>query len=169
MARSLAEGGAPGNRVGPRRTIPPYCRAMHQTLPRRMLVGLALGLILGVIAHLLFADSPALQNFVKYVTEPAGKIFLRLLFVLVIPLIVSALALGVSGLGDFRQLGRLGLKTLAYTVVVSAIAVLIGVAVVNLIRPGSGLSPELRSRLEQQASAAPPPAPSAGSTGIDFL
>jgi DAACS family dicarboxylate/amino acid:cation (Na+ or H+) symporter len=142
---------------------------MHRSLPRRMLFGLALGLILGVVAHLLFAGSPGLENFVRYVTEPAGKIFLRLLFVLVIPLIVSALALGVSGLGDFRHLGRIGLKTLAYTVVVSLVAVLIGVAVVNLVKPGTGLSPELRTRLAAQASAAPPPAPAAGSTGIDFL
>jgi Na+/H+-dicarboxylate symporter len=103
------------------------------------------------------------------VTEPAGKIFLRLLFVLVLPLIVSALALGVSGLGDFKALGRIGLKTLAYTVVVSTIAVLIGVAMVNLVRPGAGLSPELKSRLLAQATAAPPPAPNASATGIDFL
>ena len=87
----------------------------------RMLLGLVAGLVLGVTAHLVWGDAPALQQFVRFVTEPAGKIFLRLLFVLVIPLIVSALALGVSGLGDMRALGRIGLKTLAYTIVVSTI------------------------------------------------
>ena len=56
-----------------------------------------------------------------------------------IPLVLSALALGVAELGDLRQLGRIGLKTLAYTVVVSSIAVLIGVGLVNLVRPGDGL------------------------------
>ena len=135
----------------------------------RMLAGLAAGVVLGVTAHVLAGDSPALQQFVKLVTEPAGKIFLRLLFVLVLPLIVSALALGVSGLGDLRALGRIGLKTLAYTVIVSAIAVLIGVTMVNLIQPGAGLSPELKARLLTQASAAPPPAPSSGATGVDFV
>ena len=60
---------------------------------------------------------------------------------LVLPLIVSALALGVSGLGDLKSLGRIGLKTFAYTVVVSTIAVLIGVGMVNLLHPGQGLSP----------------------------
>jgi Na+/H+-dicarboxylate symporter len=142
---------------------------MRHGLAARMLVGLAIGLVLGSAAHLLFADSPALAGFVKYVTEPAGKIFLRLLFLLVIPLIVSALALGVSGLGDFRSLGRIGLKTLAYTVAVSTVAVLIGVTFVNVFKPGAGLPPELRERLAAQASAAPPPAPTAGTTGIDFL
>ena len=61
------------------------------------------------------------------------------------PLVVSALALGVAELRDLRQLGRIGLKTLAYTVVVSSVAVLIGVALVNIVRPGDGLSPELRA------------------------
>jgi dicarboxylate/amino acid:cation (Na+ or H+) symporter, DAACS family len=135
----------------------------------RMLAGLALGVLLGVAAHVAWGDAPALQQFVRFVTEPAGKIFLRLLFVLVLPLIVSALALGVSGLGDLRSLGRIGAKTLAYTVVVSTIAVLIGVGMVNLLRPGTGLSPELKARLLVQASAAPAPAPGTAATGVDFV
>lgn len=134
-----------------------------------MLAGLAVGVVLGAIAHAAFGSSPELARFVRLVTEPAGKIFLRLLFVLVIPLIVSALALGVAGLGDLRALGRIGLKTLAYTVIVSSIAVLIGVGLVNLFRPGEGLSPALKSRLLAQASAAPAAAPSSGATGIDFV
>jgi DAACS family dicarboxylate/amino acid:cation (Na+ or H+) symporter len=142
---------------------------MRHHLAARMLVGLLIGLVLGSAAHAWFADAPWLQGLVKYVTEPAGKIFLRLLFMLVLPLIVSALSLGVAGLGDFRSLGRIGLKTLAYTVVVSTIAVLLGVGFVNLFKPGAGLSPELRARLTAHASAAPPPAPSAGTTGVDFL
>ena len=139
----------------------------HQSY--RMLIGLAAGMLLGVTAHILWGDAAALQQFVKLVTEPAGKIFLRLLFVLVLPLIVSALALGVSGLGDLKALGRIGLKTLVYTVVVSTIAVLIGVGMVNLIKPGAGLSPELKTRLLAQATAAPPPAPNASATGMDFV
>lgn len=142
---------------------------MRHGLPARMLFGLLAGLLLGVGAHLAWGGQPGLERFVKLVTEPGGKIFLRLLFVLVIPLIVSALALGVAGLGDLRSLGRIGLKTFAYTVVVSLVAVLIGVATINLMRPGEGLSPALRERVSAQAQAAPPPAPSAGATGVDFL
>ena len=142
---------------------------MRNSLPARMLIGLLAGLVLGVLAHLAWGGSPGLERFVKLVTEPGGKIFLRLLFMLVIPLILSALALGVAGLGDLRSLGRIGLKTFAYTVVVSLIAVLIGVATINLIRPGEGLSDTLRAKLSSQASAAPPPAPSAGASGSDFL
>jgi DAACS family dicarboxylate/amino acid:cation (Na+ or H+) symporter len=89
---------------------------------------------------------------------------------LVIPLIVSALALGVAGLSDLRALGRIGLKTLVYTVCVSAIAVLIGVALVNTLRPGDGLSPELKARLATQAATVPAAAnSSAGLGGTDFF
>ena len=144
---------------------------MSRGLPLRMLIGLLAGLVLGVAAHLRFGDSPGLARFIQLVTEPAGKIFLRLLFMLVVPLIVSALALGVAGVGDLGRLGRIGLKTLAYTVVVSSIAVLLGVGMVNLFRPGDGLSPALKARLEAQATATPPaPAATAGgATGVDFL
>ena len=142
---------------------------MRASLPIRMLVGLASGALLGIAAHLAMRDSPVLEWVVRNVTEPAGQVFLRLLFMLVIPLIISALALGVAGLGELRQLGRIGLKTLAYTVAVSSIAVLIGVGLVNLIRPGQGLSPELRERLAERAVVQPAASAPAGMTGVDFL
>ena len=143
---------------------------MHRGLPLQMLAGLLIGLALGVVAHLTMGGSPALDGFTKYVVEPVGKIFLRLLFVLVIPLILSALALGVAGLGDMRRLGRIGLKTLAYTVVVSTIAVLIGVGLVNLFRPGDGIAPGVKALLLARPGAIVPAAPAAaGATGVDFL
>jgi DAACS family dicarboxylate/amino acid:cation (Na+ or H+) symporter len=89
---------------------------------------------------------------------------------LVIPLIVSGLALSVAGLGDMGRLGRIGLKTLAYTVVVSTIAVLIGIGLVNLVKPGAGLSPEIKAKLAAHStSAVAAAAPAPGTTGIDFL
>ena len=92
-----------------------------------MLRGLALGIAFGTAAHLLAGGSPWLEMLVANLTEPIGKIFLRLLFMLVLPLVISSLALGIAGLGDLRSLGRIGLKTFVYTVVVSTIAVAIGV------------------------------------------
>jgi DAACS family dicarboxylate/amino acid:cation (Na+ or H+) symporter len=120
-----------------------------------MLAGVAVGATLGSLAHFAFAGSPLLAGLVHWVTEPAGRIFLRLLFMLVVPLIVSGLALGVAGLGDVRRLGRIGLRTLAYTATTSAIAVLLGIALVNLVRPGDGLPPELRTRLAERAATVP--------------
>jgi DAACS family dicarboxylate/amino acid:cation (Na+ or H+) symporter len=135
-----------------------------------MIAGLLTGIVLGVAANLFAGDSPRLAGFIRYVTEPLGRIFLRLLFMLVIPLILSALALGVAGLGDLRSLGRIGLKTLAYTVAVSAVAVLIGVGLVDTLRPGEGLSPALKARLAAQATSVPAAATSsAGTGGMDFF
>jgi DAACS family dicarboxylate/amino acid:cation (Na+ or H+) symporter len=68
-----------------------------------------------------------------------------------------------------RRLGRIGLKTLAYTVVVSGIAVLIGVGLVNLVRPGEGLPPQLRATLTAQAARATAPAAGAKLSGSDFI
>ncbi len=145
---------------------------MNRSLHARMLLGLVSGTVLGIAAFLLFGGSRELDLFVRYVTQPVGQVFLRLLFMLVIPLLFSALALGVAGLGDVRRLGRIGARTLAYTVVVSAIAVLIGITLVNVLRPGEGMSESLRARLLQgsgeraQAFTSAAPAPK---SGVDLL
>ncbi len=101
-----------------------------------MLTGAAAGLA----ANRLWGGSDQLQNFVKSITYPAGQIFLRLIFMVVIPLIFCALVLGVAELGDLRRLGRIGLKTILFTLALSAISVLIGIALVNLVQPGSGMA-----------------------------
>jgi DAACS family dicarboxylate/amino acid:cation (Na+ or H+) symporter len=64
-----------------------------------MLAGGVTGAASGLAVHSLLAGDPRVDTFIRYVTTPVGQIFLRLLFMLVIPLLVSALALGVTGLG----------------------------------------------------------------------
>lgn len=144
---------------------------MKTPLHTRVLLGGALGAAAGVLAHVALRDTPLLVNLIKYGTQPIGQIFLRLLFMLVVPLIFSALALGVAGLGDLKRLGRIGLKTLAYTVVVSSIAVVLGLILVNVLRPGEGMSEETRARLTAGAGerAAGVTGGSAPKTGLDLL
>src|SRR5688572_22955826 len=133
-----------------------------------MAIGLGVGLALGVLAHAAFGDAAWLRALIDNVISPAGQIFLRLLFMLVIPLIVSALALAVADLGDLRRLGRIGLKTLAYTAVVSALAVAIGVSLVNGLQPGTGLPEELKQNLGG-GSQLPAAASAVGRSGADFI
>jgi Na+/H+-dicarboxylate symporter len=117
-------------------------------LHTRILIGGVCGIALGAVAHVaLGPDHPALAAVLHHLTVPAGQIFLRLLFMLVIPLIASALVLGVSAMGDPRTLGRVGGKFLFYTVFITAVTVVTGLVLVNLIRPGVGLPPELRARI----------------------
>ncbi|ALN65627.1 sodium:dicarboxylate symporter family protein [Lysobacter antibioticus] len=84
---------------------------------------------------------PLLKLLTETVTGPAGEIFLRLIFMLVIPLLFSALVMGVSEMGDIRSFGRVGWRTLGLTVLMSALAVILGLVMVNLFQPGAGVDP----------------------------
>jgi len=73
--------------------------------------------------------------------EFLGEIFLNSLMMLVVPLVMTSMIVGVTNLGDFRKLGRMGWQTLTYYVVTTGISVVIGIVLVNLIRPGAGVVP----------------------------
>ena len=105
----------------------------------QMLIGFLVGLVAGLIVYATQRDAAWVDTFTTYVTQPIGQIFLRLLFMLVIPLIFSALIVGISEMGEIRSLKRVGLRTLAYTVIVSSIAVGVSLAAVNLLQPGAGV------------------------------
>jgi DAACS family dicarboxylate/amino acid:cation (Na+ or H+) symporter len=114
-------------------------RAGGDGLQWRMLIGFTAGLAAGLLVYTFARDAAWVDAVVTYVTGPIGQIFLRLLFMLVIPLLFSALVVGIAEMGEVRALRRVGLATLGYTVIVSGIAVAISLAVVNLIRPGEGV------------------------------
>ena len=98
--------------------------------------------------------------------------WLRALIMVVIPLVFSRLSLGVAGLGDLRKLGRVGLKTMLFFLMVTSIAAVLGLTLVNLVHPGVGLSPEARERLlatYQKDSAPTKEALGRGQFGIQTL
>jgi dicarboxylate/amino acid:cation (Na+ or H+) symporter, DAACS family len=114
---------------------------------KKIFIGLAVGVVLGLICNFFFSDYPELDWILRNVISPVGQVFLRIIFMAVIPLIFSALALGVAELGDVRQLGRIGLKTFLFTVLLTSISVLVGMTLVNVVRPGEGLSDAQRQSL----------------------
>jgi DAACS family dicarboxylate/amino acid:cation (Na+ or H+) symporter len=118
-------------------------------LPTRILIGLGTGLVLGIVANLFFSQAPWLDPLIRYVAYPIGQIFLRLIFMIVIPLIFAALTLGVAELGDLRRLGRVGIKTFVFALTVTVISVTIGITLVNAIQPGRGIDPAAREELVQ--------------------
>ncbi len=125
------------------------------SLQMQMLIGFIVGLAAGLIVHVTQADAPWVEWVTTYVTGPIGQIFLRLLFMLVIPLLFSALVVGIAEMGDIRSLKRVGLKTLVFTVLLSSIAVLISLGVANLFRPGEGVDPATaQSMLESSRAGA---------------
>ena len=108
-----------------------------------------MGVIAGVLANILLGgDDPRVVWVVSNVTEPIGTLFLRLLLMIVVPLVFASLVVGVAGIGDVRKLGRVGLKSFGYTLVISAVSVVIGLTVANTIRPGERVDPETRDGLE---------------------
>jgi DAACS family dicarboxylate/amino acid:cation (Na+ or H+) symporter len=117
------------------------------SLQWQMLVGFLVGLVAGLIVYSAQRDAAWVETFTTSVTQPIGQIFLRLLFMLVIPLLFSALVVGISEMGEIRSLKRVGIRTLVYTVVVSSIAVVVSLAVVNLLQPGAGVDRAAASEL----------------------
>ncbi|HET9811299.1 MAG TPA: dicarboxylate/amino acid:cation symporter [Sphingomicrobium sp.] len=113
----------------------------------QMLAGFLVGLVAGLIVYSTQQDAAWVEFVTTYITQPIGQIFLRLLFMLVIPLLFSALVVGISEMGEIRSLKRVGLRTLAYTVIVSSIAVAVSLAVVNLLEPGAGVDRAAASEL----------------------
>ncbi len=111
----------------------------EQRLHYWMFGGFVAGLLLGLLVYSLAGGAPWIAWIATNVTGPIGQIFLRLLFMLVIPLLVSALIVGVADMNEMRALRSIGVKTLVYTVAVSAISVAISLAVVNILRPGAGV------------------------------
>lgn len=115
--------------------------------PIKILWGLILGIVFGILCHHFFKGSAWLDVLNKSIAEPMGQIFLRLIFMIVVPLVFSSLILGVFEMGDFKSLGRVGLKTLIYTLFSSTTSVLIGIFLVQVFKPGVGLNQELVQNL----------------------
>ncbi|WP_294136778.1 dicarboxylate/amino acid:cation symporter [Sphingobium sp.] len=116
-----------------------------------MLAGFVIGLVVGLAVYMTAPDARWVDHVTTYVTGPIGQIFLRLLFMLVIPLLVSALIVGIAEMGEIRALRRVGLRTLVYTLVVSAIAVAVSLLVVDLLRPGAGINPAMARAMLSEA------------------
>jgi DAACS family dicarboxylate/amino acid:cation (Na+ or H+) symporter len=116
-------------------------------LHTRILVGLLLGATAGVLLNVTAGDSRALLWVVANVAEPLGRVWLNGLIMVVIPLIVSTVALGVAGLGSLAHVGRIGTVTLVTFLALTACATALGLVAVNVVRPGEGLDPAVTARL----------------------
>jgi DAACS family dicarboxylate/amino acid:cation (Na+ or H+) symporter len=107
-----------------------------------------LGAILGVIAqNSLGAGNPDLKWWVDEVANPVGQIFLRMIFMVVIPLLFSALVLGITELGDVRRIGRIGMRALGMTFLLTGVAVGLALLAVNTMKPGTGIAPAEREKM----------------------
>jgi DAACS family dicarboxylate/amino acid:cation (Na+ or H+) symporter len=121
-----------------------------------------LGACAGLVLH-PYAQSEILQTINRYLMEPVGQLFLRLIFMIVVPMVMSGLMLGVYQLSNHHGLARVAQRTLFFTVLASSASVVIGITLVNLFQPGVGLDiPQLASdtsavaKIGQNAAQAKP-------------
>src|SRR5688572_32493816 len=123
-------------------------------LHTKILIGLLVGVVAGLAINWTLGDShPNVVWIVSNITQPVGTVFLNLLLMIVVPLVFASLVVGVAGIGDVRKLGRIGLKSFAYCLIISAISVLIGLGLANTIRPGERVSPEIATQLKEKYSS----------------
>ncbi len=116
-------------------------------LHNKILLGLALGAGAGIASKLVFGETPQLMWIVENVATPVGQVFLRMLFMIVVPLIFGSVTLGVASLGDLSRIGRIGGKAMGFFFLTTAAAATIGLTLVNVIGPGRSLAPEVRTQL----------------------
>ncbi len=112
-------------------------------LTTQILLGLVAGILVGVGAQ---AVGGAVRDAVLAL-EPVGTAFIRLISMVVVPLVVASLFVGVGTLGDMRLLGRIGGKALAYFLVTTVVAAVIGLAIALAAEPGATLDPEVRDAI----------------------
>lgn len=97
------------------------------------------GIILGQVYRTIYPDAALQKNFASNI-QVLSDIFLRLVKMIIAPLVFSLLLTGIAKAGDFKTVGRIGLKTLSYFLGATLLALITGLVMVNLFKPGSALN-----------------------------
>ncbi len=113
-----------------------------------------MGIIFGFAIGPTVPTSPILSGYVMPFIDLIGKVFLRLLMMLIVPLVFASLVAGAASVGDVKKLGRIGIKTLALYLITTAIAIIIGLACGNIFQAGVGLN--IPGNLQASAKEAKP-------------
>jgi proton glutamate symport protein len=106
-----------------------------------------LGMLLGVGFALIMANFEFGSKIITYWVKPFGAIFINLLKLIAVPLILASLIKGVSDLKDISKLSKMGGRTIGLYIMTTIIAVSIGLAIVNIVKPGNSISEETRNEL----------------------
>jgi proton glutamate symport protein len=135
-------------------------KLLFHSLTAQILLGLVAGILLGWLR-------PDWGLAIK----PVADIFLRMIKMIIAPLIFSTLVIGIAGAGDFKKVGRIGLKAIIYFEVATTIALLIGLVTVNVFKPGESISKPAQSSSQTApgASTTAPPITPAQHSGKDFI
>ncbi len=115
----------------------------------KILIGMALGVIFGIILSLIEGGDTFIGNYIK----PFGTIFINLLKLIAVPLILASLIKGISDLKDISKLSQMGGRTIVTYLITTLTAVTIGLILVNVIQPGKSISTDTRLELVEAYSS----------------
>jgi len=101
----------------------------------QIMIGLLAGIAIGALLHRFPESRPWL---VDNILQPAGDIFIKLMKMIVVPIVFSCMVVGIAGQGDGKSLGRIGVKSLSYFFCITTLAIIIGLVMGNLLKPGAG-------------------------------
>jgi len=127
-----------------------FMRFMSKKIPLylKIIIGMVIGLLWGILAVQI--------NLIEFTTlwiKPWGVIFINLLKLIAVPLVFASLIKGISGLGNIGKLSKLGIKTLLLYVLSMLGSIVVGLAVVNLIKPGNTFPEEKRAEYLEKFSS----------------
>jgi len=114
----------------------------------KILIGMALGVIVGLLMTMIDGGMGVVQDWIK----PFGTIFINSLKLIAIPLILAALIKGVSDLKDISKLSKMGTRTILIYIMTTVVAVSVGLILVNTINPGKSISKQTRSEMVENYS-----------------
>ena len=115
----------------------------------KILIGMALGVVSGIIFSLIEGGDTFIGNYIK----PFGTIFINLLKLIAVPLILASLIKGISDLKDISKLSQMGGRTIVTYLITTLTAVTIGLILVNVIQPGKSISTDTRLELVEAYSS----------------
>ncbi|MGQ3074838.1 MAG: dicarboxylate/amino acid:cation symporter [Ferrovibrionaceae bacterium] len=131
-------------------------KPLYKRLYAQVLFAIVVGVILGAVA-------PDLGTAVK----PLGDAFIKLIKMMIAPIVFCTVVVGIAKMGDMKEVGRVGLKALLYFEVVTTLALVIGLVVVNVVQPGHGINAD-PAHLDTKAVASYAAGAKSLST-VDFL
>jgi proton glutamate symport protein len=105
----------------------------------QILIGLALGVLVGYLFPSSDAGGVHTAGFAEQI-KPLADVFLRMIKMIIAPLLFSTLVVGIAGTGDMKTMGRIGLKAILYFEIATTIALFLGLALVNIFKPGAGMA-----------------------------
>ena len=111
-----------------------------------------IGMVLGVVFGLIMTSVSGGEDFVTDWIAPIGTIFVKMLKLIAVPLILASLIKGISDLKDISKFRSMGLKTIVIYVLTTVIAITIGLGLVNVIKPGEGITQETVQVLKDKYS-----------------